>query len=242
MKAARPLALLPLLAASRPAAPFAQPGRLDVGSFTLLINGQRAGREQFSVQRVQSPDGGTLEVRSESAIGDRRVAMRLETDSAGTPVRYSVEARQGADVTLRLWQKLKPRLSPDAVTTVYERVDRPLVPVIAAMEREGVKVDREHLARLSSEFAHQMGALEVELHDMAGQPFAIGSPQQLGAILFDKLGYKGGRKGKSGQYSTDQSVLEGLAAAKRAKAAGCSALVLTLALASRPTPTPRCRR
>ncbi len=131
---------------------------------------------------------------------------------AQVPLRDATRyAAEDADVTLRLWQKLKPRLSPDAVTTVYERVDRPLVPVIAAMEREGVKVDREHLARLSSEFAHQMGALEVELHDMAGQPFAIGSPQQLGAILFDKMGLKGGRKGKTGAYSTDAAELEKLA-------------------------------
>ncbi len=131
---------------------------------------------------------------------------------AQVPLRDATRyAAEDADVTLRLWQKLKPRLSPDAVTTVYERVDRPLVPVIAAMEREGVKVDREHLARLSSEFAHQMGALEAELHDMAGQPFAIGSPQQLGAILFDKMGLKGGRKGKTGAYSTDAAELEKLA-------------------------------
>ncbi len=131
---------------------------------------------------------------------------------AQVPLRDATRyAAEDADVTLRLWQKLKPRLSPEAVTSVYERVDRPLVPVIAAMEREGVKVDREHLARLSSEFAHQMGALEAELHDMAGQPFAIGSPQQLGAILFDKMGLKGGRKGKTGAYSTDAAELEKLA-------------------------------
>ncbi len=131
---------------------------------------------------------------------------------AQVPLRDATRyAAEDADVTLRLWQKLKPRLSPESVTTVYERVDRPLVPVIAAMEREGVKVDREHLARLSSEFAHQMGALEVELHEMAGQPFAIGSPQQLGVILFDKMGLKGGRKGKTGAYSTDAAELEKLA-------------------------------
>jgi DNA polymerase I len=131
---------------------------------------------------------------------------------AQVPLRDATRyAAEDADVTLRLWQKFKPRLSSDAVTTVYERVDRPLVPVIAAMEREGVKVDREHLSRLSTEFAHQMGALEAELHVMAGQPFAIGSPQQLGVILFDKMGLKGGRKGKTGAYSTDAAELEKLA-------------------------------
>jgi DNA polymerase I len=131
---------------------------------------------------------------------------------AQVPLRDATRyAAEDADVTLRLWQKFKPRLSSESVTTVYERVDRPLVPVIARMEREGVKVDREHLSRLSTEFAHQMAAVEAEVHAMAGQPFAIGSPQQLGVILFDKMGLKGGRKGKSGAYSTDASELEKLA-------------------------------
>jgi DNA polymerase-1 len=79
------------------------------------------------------------------------------------------------------------------------------------MEREGIKVDRERLAALSAAFAAEIGRLEGEIHGLAGQAFTIGSPKQLGDILFDKLGYKGGRKGKSGQYSTDQSILEGLA-------------------------------
>jgi hypothetical protein len=129
-----------LLAASRPAAPIAQPGRLDVGSFTLVINGQRAGREQFSVQRVQSPDGGTLEVRSESAIGDRRVAMRLETDSAGTPVRYSVEARQGADVTLRLGgQRVRGRFATLARSSTGEAAREYLLrPGAVVVEDDGV--------------------------------------------------------------------------------------------------------
>ncbi len=85
-----------------PANRAAQPVRLDVGSFTVLTNGQRVGREQFSVQQVTTNEGPTIEVRSESAIADRRTAMRLEVDSAGTPFRYSVEERRGAEQTLRL--------------------------------------------------------------------------------------------------------------------------------------------
>ncbi|NOU04164.1 MAG: DNA polymerase I [Novosphingobium sp.] len=119
-------------------------------------------------------------------------------------------AAEDAEVTWRLHRLLKPRLSEEAATRVYERVDRPLVPVVAQMERHGIKVDRERLAGLSAAFAAETGTLESEIHGLAGQPFTIGSPQQLGAILFDKLGYKGGKKGKSGQYSTDQSVLERL--------------------------------
>ena len=119
-------------------------------------------------------------------------------------------AAEDAEVTWRLHRLFKPRLSEEAATRVYERVDRPLVPVVAQMERHGIRVDRERLAGLSAAFAEEIGKLEGEIHVQAGQPFTIGSPQQLGAILFDKLGYKGGKKGKSGQYSTDQSVLERL--------------------------------
>ncbi|MFC0205203.1 DNA polymerase I [Novosphingobium soli] len=120
-------------------------------------------------------------------------------------------AAEDADVTWRLHTQLRPRLSYEGGTRIYERVDRPLIPVVAQMERHGVKVDRERLAGLSSQFAEAIRALECEIFDLCGQEFTIGSPKQLGDILFDKLGYKGGRKGKSGQYSTDQAILEGLA-------------------------------
>jgi DNA polymerase-1 len=121
-------------------------------------------------------------------------------------------AAEDADVTLRLWQVLKPRLWRDRVTRVYEWCDRPLVPVLARMERAGILVDRAELARMSTEFAHEMARLEAEVHAVAGQPFALGSPKQLGEILFEKLGLPGGKKGKSGQYSTDVTELERLAA------------------------------
>ena len=120
-------------------------------------------------------------------------------------------AAEDADVTWRLWKHLKPRLATEGGTRVYEMVDRPLVPVVAGMERAGIKVDRGQLARLSDEFGREITRIEGEVHGLAGEPFTIGSPKQLGDILFDKLGYKGGRKGKSGQYSTDQAILEGLA-------------------------------
>lgn len=120
-------------------------------------------------------------------------------------------AAEDADVTWRLHSLLAPRLSEEGGTRIYQRVDRPLIPVVAQMERHGIKVDREKLAGLSAQFAETIGALEKEIHAGAGQEFTIGSPKQLGEILFDKLGYKGGKKGKSGQYSTDQSVLERLA-------------------------------
>ncbi len=120
-------------------------------------------------------------------------------------------AAEDADVTWRLHALLKPRLAEEAASRIYQRVDRPLIPVVAQMERHGIKVDRERLAGLSAEFATAISALEGEIHTLAGESFTIGSPKQLGDILFDKMGLKGGKKGKSGQYSTDVGILEGLA-------------------------------
>jgi DNA polymerase-1 len=131
-------------------------------------------------------------------------------------------AAEDADVTLRLWLRLKPRIAAEAASRVYERVDRPLVPVIGRMERRGVKVDREYLAKLSGEFAHEIAALEERIYEAACGPFTIGSPQQLGAVLYERLGLKGGRKGKSGAYSTDVTELERLAA----EGVECARLVL----------------
>ncbi|VVT05377.1 DNA polymerase I [Erythrobacter sp. EC-HK427] len=120
-------------------------------------------------------------------------------------------AAEDADVTWRLHAHLARRMPDEGAVRIYQRVDRPLIPVVARMEREGIKVDRAELARLSETFAEAIAALETEIHAEAGAPFTIGSPKQLGDVLFDTLGYKGGKKGKSGQYSTDQSVLERLA-------------------------------
>ena len=120
-------------------------------------------------------------------------------------------AAEDADVTLRLWHWLKPRLSAERATRVYERVDRPLIPVLAQMERHGIKVDRDELARMSAEFADGCAALEAEIHALADTSFSVGSPKQLGEVLFGKMGLKGGKKGKSGDYSTDVTVLEKLA-------------------------------
>jgi DNA polymerase-1 len=121
-------------------------------------------------------------------------------------------AAEDADVTYRLWQVLKPRLPREGATRVYEMVDRPLMPVVAEMERAGILVDRQELARLSAVFAVEIERLEGEVHALAGGPFTIGSPKQLGEVLFDRLGLAGGRKGKSGVYSTDVNELERLAA------------------------------
>lgn len=126
-----------------------------------------------------------------------------------TATRYAAE---DADVTIRLWRRLKPRLAFEQATSVYEMVDRPLPAVIGRMERHGIKVDAGVLSRLSGEFSAQIAIAEKEVHELAGGPFTIGSPKQLGDVLFERLGLKGGRKGKSGVYSTDVNEMERLAA------------------------------
>ena len=119
-------------------------------------------------------------------------------------------AAEDADVALRLWMRFRARLPFEKVTRVYEMVDRPMVAVIGRMERDGVKVDREVLKSLSAEFNIQIAALEEQICGEAGCKFTIGSPQQLGDILFNKMGLSGGRKGKSGTWSTDVTELERL--------------------------------
>jgi DNA polymerase-1 len=127
------------------------------------------------------------------------------------PIERATEyAAEDADVTLRLWTRFKTRLPHERVARVYGMVDRPLVAVVGRMEREGVKVDRDELKKLSAEFNEQIVALEERICGMAGCRFTIGSPQQLGDVLFNQMGLKGGRKGKSGTWSTDVNELERL--------------------------------
>jgi DNA polymerase-1 len=130
-----------------------------------------------------------------------RVAIEQGTSYAG----------EEADVTLRLWRVLRPRLAAERVTRVYERLERPMVSVLGRMERRGIKVDRQILSRLSGTFAQKAGAVEAEIYELAGQEFNIGSTKQLGDILFGRMGLPGGRKTKTGAWSTDVKVLEELA-------------------------------
>jgi DNA polymerase-1 len=121
-------------------------------------------------------------------------------------------AAEDADITLLLWRALKPTLIPHKAVAVYETLERPLVPVLAAMERRGIKVDRQMLSRLSGDFAQGMAGLEAEIENLAGEPFNVGSPKQLGDILFGKMGLPGGKKTKTGAWATPASALEELAA------------------------------
>jgi len=141
-------------------------------------------------------------------LGTGKSAITFDRVPIADAVPYAAE---DADITLRLWQLFKPQLHQEQVTTVYETLERPLVPVLAQMERHGIKVDREVLSRMSNAFAQKMAGLESEIHEMAGESFNVGSPKQLGEILFDKLSLPGGKKGKTGAYATGADILEDLA-------------------------------
>ena len=141
-------------------------------------------------------------------LGSGKSAVTFDKVPMEDAVPYAAE---DADVTLRLWQLFKPQLHRAEVTKVYETLERPLVPVLAQMERAGILVDRDTLSRMSNAFAQKMAGLEADIHALAGETFNVGSPAQLGEILFDKMGLQGGKKGKAGKYSTGADVLEDLA-------------------------------
>lgn len=174
----------------------------------------------FDLDAGQSLSGHGLDEAARNHLGHECISFKDVVGTGRNQITFgevpldkaTAYAAEDADVTLRLWRLFKTRVANEGANRVYELVDRPLVSVIARMEHRGIKVDREHLARLSGEFTAGIAALETEIHALAGQSFAIGSTQQLGAILFDKMGYKGGKKGKSGAYSTDVTILEQLAA------------------------------
>ena len=141
-------------------------------------------------------------------LGSGKSAITFDRVSIDEASRYAAE---DADITLRLWHYLKPRLHLNRVTAVYESLERPLVPVLADMEMQGIKVDRDVLSRMSNGFAQKMAGLEAEIHEIAGRSFNVGSPKQLGEVLFDELALPGGKKGKTGAYATGVDVLEDLA-------------------------------
>jgi len=141
-------------------------------------------------------------------LGSGKSAVTFDKVPMEDAVPYAAE---DADVTLRLWKLFKPQLHRAEVTKVYETLERPLVPVLAQMERAGILVDRDTLSRMSNAFAQKMAGLEADIHDLAGETFNVGSPAQLGEILFGKMGLEGGKKGKTGKYSTGADVLEDLA-------------------------------
>ena len=156
---------------------------------------------------------------SEKHLGHKPISFKEVAGSGKSAIsfaqvpldRATAYAAEDADVTLRLWKLLKPRLLKKHKVTVYETLERPLIPVLEAMEHEGILVDRNVLAKLSNEFANSQGKVEAQIHELAGERFNIGSPKQLGDILFGKMGLPGGRKTATGAWSTDADTLDDLA-------------------------------
>jgi DNA polymerase I len=174
----------------------------------LMSSALNAGLHNHGMDTLADTYLGHTPIPIKSLLGTGKSQITFDLVPVDEAVKYAAE---DADITLRLWQLFKPRLHSKQVTTVYETLERPLVPVLAQMEMAGVQVDRDTLSRMSNAFAQKMAALEDEIQTMAGRPFNVGSPKQLGEILFDELALPGGSKGKTGAYATGADILEDLA-------------------------------
>jgi DNA polymerase I len=174
----------------------------------LMSYAMHAGLHMHGMDALSERYLGHIPISIKSLLGSGKSSVTFDRVPIDEAVKYAAE---DADVTFRLWATFKPDLHRARVTTVYETLERPLVPVLAAMEMAGIQVDRDTLSRMSNAFAQKMAGLEAEIHEMAGEKFNVGSPKQLGEILFDKMSLPGGEKGKTGAYATGADVLEDLA-------------------------------
>ncbi|MFT6535873.1 MAG: DNA polymerase-1 [Loktanella salsilacus] len=179
----------------------------------LLSYAMHAGLHNHGMDTLSERYLGHTPIPIKPLLGTGKSAVTFDRVPINDAVKYAAE---DADITLRLWELLKPQLHVKGVTTVYETLERPLVPVLAQMEMAGIKVDRDTLSRMSNAFAQKMAGLEDEIQELAGRKFNVGSPKQLGEILFDELNLTmpDGKKpatGKTGAYSTGADVLEDLA-------------------------------
>ena len=174
----------------------------------LMSYAQNGGLHNHGMDFLSERYLGHVPISIKTLLGSGKSAITFDRVPVDEATRYAAE---DADITLRLWQYFKPRLHRNKVTVVYETLERPLVPVLAEMEMYGIKVDRDTLSRMSNGFAQKMAGLEAEIHAMAGRSFNVGSPKQLGEVLFDEMALPGGKKGKTGAYATGVDVLEDLA-------------------------------
>jgi DNA polymerase-1 len=152
---------------------------------------------------------GHATIKYKDMVGSGKSQVTFDLVAIDKALDYAAE---DADLTGILHRRLKPRLAAERMATVYETIERPLIPVLVEMERLGIKVDAAELKRLSDDFSTRLAGLEEEIHQLAGRQFNIGSPKQLGLVLFDEMGLAGGKKGKTGAYATGADVLEILAA------------------------------
>ena len=174
----------------------------------LMSYAMHAGEHGHGMDQLSDRYLGHIPIPIKDLIGSGKSQITFDRVEIDEATKYAAE---DADITLRLWQTFRPQLHRKRVTTVYETLERPLVPVLKRMEMAGIKVDRDTLSRMSNAFSQKMAGLEAEIHALAGEKFNIGSPAQLGEILFDKMGLEGGKRGKAGKYSTPADVLEDLA-------------------------------
>lgn len=171
----------------------------------LMSYAMHAGEHNHGMDELSDRYLGHQPIPIKSLLGSGKAQVTFDKVAIDDAVKYAAE---DADVTLRLWQAFKPQLHRARVTTVYETLERPLVPVLADMEMAGIKVDRDTLRGMSNVFAQKLVQLEEEIQSIAGEKFNVGSPKQLGEILFDRLGVPGGEKGKTGAYGTGADILE----------------------------------
>ncbi|WP_134498646.1 DNA polymerase I [Microvirga pakistanensis] len=169
-----------------------------------------AGKGSHGMDELSRRHLGHAPISFSDVAGTGRNKVTFDKVEISKATAYAAE---DADVTLRLWQILKPRLVAEHRATVYETLERPLVDVIARMEMRGILVDRQILSRLSGDFSQILARLEDEIHEMAGEKFALGSPKQIGDILFGKMGLPGAKKTPSGQWATPATLLDELAQA-----------------------------
>jgi DNA polymerase-1 len=175
----------------------------------LISYVQDAGRANHGLEALAERHFDHVAIDYDALIGSGKSRVSFDCVDVGKAAEYAAER---ADVIFRLWGLLKPRLAANHVTTVYEALERPLATTLARMERRGISIDRQVLARLSGEFAQRGAAREAQVRELAGDPnFNPGSPKQLGDILFGKLGLEGGTKTKTGQWATGARVLDELA-------------------------------
>jgi DNA polymerase-1 len=167
-----------------------------------------AGRNSHGLESLAESWLGHAIISHGDLTGSGKGKLTFDQVAIDKATAYSAE---DADVILRLWRVLKPRLVAERMTSVYETLERPLISVLARMERRGISIDRQVLSRLSGDFAQTAARVEAELQEIAGEPINVGSPKQIGDILFGKMGIPGGTKTKTGAWSTSAQILDELA-------------------------------
>ncbi len=176
---------------------------------TMLISfAQDAGAHGHGMDELSRLHLGHTPIPYDEVTGTGRNRISFAQVPIHNATAYAAE---DADVTLRLWACMKPRLRQNHALALYEQLERRLIPVLLEMERAGIKVDADDLRRMSVDFEQRMGVMEKDCHRLAGFEFNVGSPKQLGEVLFDKMNLPGGKRMKTGAWGTDSSVLQGLA-------------------------------